>query len=85
MVYLRILLIYFFLRENFIRKSTKSKLLTNYTCMYITTTSCSRIQALYIIQNEGLTTDIKHLSNGQLSRKVVQLIYVGYPRLMQIY
>ena len=26
-----------------------------------------------------------HLSNGQLSRKVVQLIYVGCPRLMQIY
>ena len=29
--------------------------------------------------------DIKHFSNGQLSRKVVQLIYVGCPRLMQIY
>ena len=29
--------------------------------------------------------DIKHLSNGQLSRKVVQLMYVGCPRLMQIY
>ena len=29
--------------------------------------------------------DIKHLSNGQLSRKVVQLIYMGCPKLMQIY
>ena len=29
--------------------------------------------------------DIKHLSDRQLSRKVVQLIYVGCPRLMQIY
>ena len=29
--------------------------------------------------------DIKHLSNGQLSSKLVQLIYVGCPRLMQIY
>ena len=29
--------------------------------------------------------DIKHLSNGQLLRKVVQLIYVSGPRLMQIY
>ena len=29
--------------------------------------------------------DIKHFSNRQLSRKVVQLIYVGCPRLMQIY
>ena len=28
---------------------------------------------------------IKHLSNGQLSRKVVQLICMGCPRLMQIY
>ena len=29
--------------------------------------------------------DIKHLSNRQLSRKVVQLIYAGCPKLMQIY
>ena len=29
--------------------------------------------------------DIKHLSNRQQSRKVVQLIYVGCPRIMQIY
>ena len=45
------------------------------------------IQTLCIIQNEMLTMDIKHLSNGQLSKKVVQLtcIYVGCPRLMQIY
>ena len=40
---------------------------------------------LHIIQNKVLTMDIKHLSNGQLSRKVVQLIYVGCPRIMQIY
>ena len=38
-----------------------------------------------MIQNEVLTMGIKHLSNGQPSRKVVQLIYVGCPRLMQIY
>ena len=36
------------------------------------------------IHNKKLI-DIKHLSNGQLSRKVVQLIYMGCPRLMQIY
>ena len=40
------------------------------------------IQTLYIIQNEVFTMVKKHLSNG---RKVVQLIYVGCPRLMQIY
>ena len=32
------------------------------------------IQTLYIIQDEVFTMDIKHLSNGQRSRKVVQLI-----------
>ena len=40
---------------------------------------------IYTIQNEVFTTVKKHLSNGQLSRKVVQLLYVGCPRLMQIY
>ena len=40
---------------------------------------------IHIIQNEVLTMDIKHLSNRQLSRKVVQLIYAGCPRIMQIY
>ena len=35
-------------------------------------------------QNKVLTMDIKHLSNRQLLRKVVQLISVGCPRLMQI-
>ena len=40
---------------------------------------------LYIIQNEVFRMVKKHLSNGQLSRKVVQLIKVGYPRLIQIY
>ena len=29
--------------------------------------------------------DIKHFSNGQLSRKVVQLTYEDCPRLRQIY
>ena len=45
------------------------------------------LQTLHIIQNEVLTMDIKHLSNRQLSRKVVQLIYmyVGCLRIMQIY
>ena len=43
------------------------------------------IQTLYRIQNKIFTMVKKHLSNGQLSRKVVQLIYVGCPRLMQIY
>ena len=32
-----------------------------------------------------LTMHIKYLSNRQLLKKVVQLIYVGCPRLMQIY
>ena len=43
------------------------------------------LQTLHIIQNEVLTMDIKHLSNRQLSRKVVQLIYVDCLRIMQIY
>ena len=43
------------------------------------------IQTLYIIQNEVFTMVKKHFSNGQLSRKVVQLIYVDCARLMQIY
>ena len=34
---------------------------------------------------EVFTIVKKNLSNGQLTRKVVQLIYVGCPRLMQIY
>ena len=38
-----------------------------------------------VIQKKVLTIDIKHLSNRQLMRKVVQLIYVGCPRLMQIH
>ena len=36
------------------------------------------IQTLHIIQNEVLTMDIKHLSNRQLSKKVVQCIYLVY-------
>ena len=40
---------------------------------------------LYIIQSEVFTMIKKHLSNGQVSRKVVQLIYVGCSRSMQIY
>ena len=43
------------------------------------------IQTLYIIQNKVFTMDIKHFSNGQLSRKTVQLIYVDCPRIMQTY
>ena len=39
----------------------------------------------HIIQKEVLTMDIMHLSNRQLSRKVVQLINVGCPRIMLIY
>ena len=40
------------------------------------------IQTPYIIQNEVFTVVKKHLSNGQLWRKVVQLMYVVCPRLM---
>ena len=43
------------------------------------------IQTLYIMPNVVFTMVKKHLSNGQLSKKVVQLIYVGCLRLMQIY
>ena len=74
----------FFLNEDFIRKSTKTTLLTKY--IHICTSHHQlHIQTLYIIQNEVFTMIKKHLSNGQLSWKVVQLIYVGCPRLMQIY
>ena len=73
-----------FLKEHFIRKSTKTTLLTKY--IHICTSHHQlHIQALYIMQNEVFTMVKKHLSNGQLSRKIVQLIYVGCPRLMQIY
>ena len=73
-----------FLKEDFIRKSTKTTLLTKY--IHICTSYHQlHLQTLHIIQNEVLTMDIKHLSNRQLSRKVVQLIYVGCPRIMQIY
>ena len=75
---------FFFLKEDFIRKSTKTTLLTKY--IHICTFHHQlHLQTLHIIQNEVLTMDIKHLSNRQLSRKVVQLIYVGCPRIMQIY
>ena len=75
---------YIFLKEDFIRKSTKTKLITKY--IHICTSHHQlHIQTLYIIQNEVLTMDIKHLSNRQLSWKVVQLIYVDCPRTMQIY
>ena len=53
--------------------------------MWATSHHQLHIQTLYIIQNEVLTVDIKDLSKGQLLRKVFQLIYVGSPRLMQIY
>ena len=73
-----------FFKEDFIRKSTKTTLLTKY--IHICTSHHQlHLQTLHIIQNEVLTMDIKHLSNRQLSRKVVQLIYVGCPRIMQIY
>ena len=76
-------MVHVFLKEDFIRKSAKTTLLYTYkiyTCMYIPP------PATYpnTIHNTKLI-DIKHLSNGQLSRKVVQLMYVGCPRLMQIY
>ena len=72
----------YFLKEDFIRKSTKTTLLTRkYTYMYIT----PPVAYTDTIQNEVFTVVKKHLSNGQLSRKVVQLIYVGCPRLMQLY
>ena len=62
----------------------KTTLLTKY--IHICTSHHQlHIQTLHIIQNEVLTMDIKHLSNRQLSRKVVQLIYVSSPRIMQIY
>ena len=74
----------FFLKEDFIRKSTKTTLLTKY--IHICTSHHQlHLQTLHTIQNEVLTMVIKHLSNRQLSRKVVQLIYVGCPRIMQIY
>ena len=74
----------FFLKEDFIRKSTKTTLLTKY--IHVCTSHHQlHIQTLHIRQNEVLTMDIKHLSNRQLSRKVVQLIYVGCPRIRQIY
>ena len=74
----------YFFKEDFIRKLTKTTLLTKY--IHIRTFHRQlHIQTLHIIQNELLTMDIKHLSNRQLSRKVVPLIYVGCPRLMQIY
>ena len=71
-----------FLNKNFLRKSTKTTLLSIYICtshhqLYIIT--------LYTIQNKVFTMVKKHLSNGQLSMKVVQLLYVGCPRLIQIY
>ena len=75
---------FLFLKEDFITKSTKTTLFTKY--IHICTSHHQlHIKTQHIIQNEVLTMDIEHLSNGQLSRKVVQLIYVGCPRLMQIY
>ena len=74
----------FFGKEDFIRKSTKTTLLTKY--IHICTSHHQlHIQTLYIIQDVVFPMVKKHLSNGQLLKKVVQLIYVGCPRLMQIY
>ena len=67
-----------------LRKSTKTTLLTKYKHI-CTLHHQLHIQTLYIIQNVLFTMVKRHLSNGQLSRKVVQRIYVGCPRLMQIY
>ena len=73
-----------FLNEDFITKSTQTTLLTKY--IHICTSHHQlHIQTLHIIQNEVLTMVKKHLSNGQLSRKVFQLLYLGCPRIMQIY
>ena len=73
-----------FLKEDFTRKSTKTILLTKYIHR-CTSHHQLHIQTPYIIQDVVFTMVKRHLSNGQLSRKVVQLIYVGCPRLMQIY
>ena len=64
-----------FLNDDFIRKSIKTALITKY--IHICTSHHQlHLQTLHIIQNEVLTMDIKHFSNGQLSRKEVQLIFI---------
>ena len=55
----------FFLKKDFIEKSTKTTLLTKY--IHICTSHHQlHIQTLYIIQNVVFTMVKKHLSNGQL-------------------
>ena len=79
--------IYFFFERKILlenQQKLKTTLFTKY--IHICTSHHQlHIQTLYIIPNVVFTMVKKHLSNGQLSKKVVQLIYVGCPRLMQIY
>ena len=55
----------FFLKKDFIEKSTKTTLLTKYIHI-CTSHHPMHIQTLYIIQNVVFTMVKNHLSNGQL-------------------
>ena len=71
----------FFERKTLLETQQKQHYLHIHIC---TSHHQLHIQTLYTIQNEVLTMVKKHLPNGQLSRKVVQLIHVGCPRLMHM-